>query len=41
MRSEVRKLRAHKRRLQWAIVAGAAIVTALAVLIADALMSNF
>ena len=39
MRSEVRELRAQKRRLQWAVILAGAIVTALIVLAIDALIS--
>jgi hypothetical protein len=39
MRSEIRELQAHKRRMQWMVIAGGAVVAALAVLLLDVLIS--
>ena len=39
MRSEIREMRAHKRRIQIAIMVVGAIMTALIVLMFDAMMS--
>jgi hypothetical protein len=39
MRSEIREMRAHKRRIQAAVIIGGAVLAALLVLIFDALIS--